>query len=277
MLKIGFIWEWERAKEIYPLWRDGLRAALEHIEKKHKVDWLFNEAPEKEYDWILTWCDSNSNFSYNFTKYEAKRAIILTTNPTNHHNLQGFDIIFCESSVIYDECRMRGLRAVKAFGTDEQFFTPDTKVKKDIKYFYPATFSPWKLQSDIAHLGKELLCIGTIQPDGQKEYDYCEEKGVQLKEGYFPIKEIRDYYRRAESVIIPAVHGSERTVLEAMSCDILPVVNNERNIRTKTYIDEFIVWNRKHNKGPREFILANYSGKKYADTIIKAMEDYDED
>ena len=34
----------------------------------------------------------------------------------------------------------------------------------------------------------------------------------------------KDYYRKSQNVIIPAIHGSERTVLEAMSMDILPLV-----------------------------------------------------
>ena len=36
--KIAFIWYWDRASEIKPNWRDGLRSALEIIEKKHTTD-----------------------------------------------------------------------------------------------------------------------------------------------------------------------------------------------------------------------------------------------
>ena len=260
------MWEWERAKEIYPLWRDGLRAALEIIDKDHDVDWLLYDTPKKEYDWILTWCDSNSNFSKDKFDHPAKRAIILTTHPSNYHSLMGFDVVFCESSVIYDECRMHGLRAVKAFGTDDNFFTPDDSVKKDIEYFYPATFSPWKLQSKIAHLGNKLTCIGTVQPDGEQEHAACVKAGVNVEVGYFPVEKIRDYYRRSKRVIIPAVHGSERTVLEAMSCGILPEVTNPANKRTKTYIDEC------GDMNPREFIKKNYSAKKYAEVLCKYLQ-----
>ena len=269
-MTISLVWEWGGAKKVCKNWRDGLRKAMEIIEKDHEVEWCLDEVPKKESDWILTWCDSNSNFSRFNTSYPSKRAIILTTNPTNHHNLQGFDIVFCESSVIYDECRMRGIRAVKAFGTDDTYFTPK-KVKKDIEYFYPATFSPWKLQSEICHLGDKLTCIGTIQPDGHGEYQACVDAGVNVEVGYFPISKIRDYYRRSKEVIIPAIHGSERTVLEAMSCDIMPQVINMKNRRTLTYIQEF---KKSGLLSPREFIKKNYSAQKYAQTILKAMEDY---
>ncbi len=275
-MRIAFQWEHEQAKFICPNWRDGLRGAIEHIEKKHQVDWLFNEAPKKEYDWILTWCDSNSQFSKFISDYSAKRAIILTTNPHNHHNLQGFDIVFCESSEVYEECRRVGLRAVKAFGTDDKFFKPK-KVKKDIEYFYPATFSTWKRQSEIAHLGSKLLCVGTIQPDGQNEYDSCVKKGVKTKVGYFPVEEILGYYRRAKNVIIPAVHGSERTVLESMSCNVFPIVTNPKiNKKTQTYIKEYMEWRKQSSRTPREFIKKFYSAKKYADTIMKAMEEHED-
>jgi glycosyltransferase involved in cell wall biosynthesis len=269
---ISFVWEWGMAKEIYPNCRDGITTAMKLLGKR--VKWFLNEKPEDN-DWILTWCDSNSEYSHFFTpEYKAKRAIILTTNPVNYHNLEGFDLVFCESSVVYNECRMRGLHAVRAFGTDDRFFVPGN-LKKDIKYFYPATFSPWKLQSEIAYLGNKLLCIGTIQPNGQGEYDACVNAGVKTVVGYQPPEELLNYYQRAENVIIPAIHGSERTVLEAMSCNIWPLVTNEKNIKTRTYIEEYMEWRKQLNKTPREFILKNYTAQMYADKIIKAMEDYD--
>lgn len=266
---IFFEWEWERAKEIEPNWRDGLRACLEEIAKEHIVEWGLFETPKKEYDWIITWCDSNSNFSHFFTpQYKAKRGIFLTTNPTNYHNLLGFDVVFCESSVVLDECRQRGIHAVKAFGTDDNFFTPGN-VEKDIEHFYPATFSPWKLQSQIAYLGPKLTCVGTIQPDGHYEHDACVHNNVHLEVGYFPPEKIRDYYRRAKSVLIPAVHGSERTVLEAMSCNILPEVMNPDNLKSKTFLEEYA---RSGCKTPREFVQKFYSAEKYAADVLKGLD-----
>ena len=79
------------------------------------------------------------------------------------------------------------------------FFTPDETVKKDLEYFYPATFSPWKLQSRIAHLGPKLTCIGTVQPDGEYDLRCCQDNDVNIEIGYFPVEKIRDYYRRAKS------------------------------------------------------------------------------
>jgi hypothetical protein len=264
---INFLWEWDRAKEIYPNWRDGLRAATEIIIKKTDAVWKLNELPDEDADWIITWCDSNSQFSRNVSNYKAKRGIFLTTHPTNWENLLGFDVVFCETSIIYEECRMRGINAIRAFGTDDKFYTPGNK--KDIEYFYPATFSPWKRQDKIAHLGNKLLCVGTIQPDGQSEYEACVNNAVITEVGYFPPEKIRDYYHRAKRVIIPAVHGSERTVLEAMSSNILPEVTNPQNRRAYSYIAEF---KRSGMIMPRAFIQKYYSAQKYADDILKGLE-----
>jgi len=266
---ICFIWEWTGAKKIMPLWRDGLRACVEKLEKVHNVDWLLFEVPKKEYDWILAWSGSYSNFSRLKSTYSAKRGLFLTTTPDNPSNLKGFDVVFCESTPVYEAVRALGIRAIKAFGTDADFFSPDKSVKKDIEYFYPATFSEWKLQSNIAYLGNKLTCIGTVQPDGKEELEACKKAGVNIEIGYFPVEKIRDYYRRAKRVIIPAVHGSERTVLEAMSCDILPeVLEPVKNRKTYSYIKEY---KESGLKSPREFILKNYTADNYLEAVLRGL------
>lgn len=270
--KIAFIWPWPRAAEIFPNWRDGLRAAIEEIEKSHEVEWLIDyKIPEKDdnYSAILFWDDSESIVFGHLNRYStAKKGIFLTTDPKNFGNLRMLDAVFCESQPVLDAVNHGGAKGVFAFGTDTNFYKPNLEAKKDIEYFYPATFSPWKRQSDIAHLGNRLLCLGTIQPDGYAELEACEKTGVQRKLGYFPAEEIRGYYERAQKVIIPAVHGSERTVLEAMSMNILPEVTNSENIRTRSYVEEF---NQGDWKSPREYVLEKFSPTTYARNILKGL------
>jgi glycosyltransferase involved in cell wall biosynthesis len=182
-------------------------------------------------------------------------------------NLRKLDVVFCESTPIYEAVRREGIRVIKAFGTDTDFFCPGEGGVQDIEYFYPATFSPWKRQQDIAHLGEKLLCVGTIQPDGQRIYEHCLNYGVQVEVGYFPVETIRDYYRRTRKMIIPAVHGSERTVLEAMSCGIVPEVTSPENARAQSYIKEL----EASGLSPREFVVKNYSHVKYAEDLLRGM------
>lgn len=270
-MKIAVIWWFDKASWVYDKWRDGLRGAIDIIGKKHKVAWYLDKTmpdPEDNYDFILLWDDSNSEFFEHIGKFSSKKGLCLTTMPQNFDNLRKLDIVFAESQPVYDVLRANGIPVIKAFGTDTDFFKP-TKQKKDIEYFYPATFSPWKRQRDIAYLGNKLLCVGTLQPDGIEDYEVCKREGVMIEEGYFPVKHIKDYYDRAENVIIPAVHGSERTVLESMSMNILPtVVHPDVNKKAYSYIREF---KDSKFKTPREFILDRYSSKVYAKQLLKGI------
>lgn len=266
-MKIAIVWYFDRASEIMPNWRDGLRGATEELVKQgHQVEWFLDKnIPLGQWDALIFWDDSNSGFFDIIDNYKCKKGIFLTTDPQNFDNLRKLDVVYCESEPVYEAVRAQGIHAVKAFGTDTDFFKP-SDVKKDIEYFYPATFSPWKLQRNIAHLGKKLLCVGTLQPDGLTDLAECRRTGVKIKQGYFPAEEILGYYQRAKNVLIPAIHGSERTVLEAMACGIKSEVNKE-NVRTYSYIKEL----GESGLTPREFVVKNYSHILYAENIMKGL------
>lgn len=267
MTNVAFVWYWDKASEIFPNWRDGLRAAMEIVQSKCHVDWYMDKKlPEKPYDAYILWCDTISPVFDYVDKWEGKKLLCLTTNPQNVDNLRKMDVVFAESTPVYEDCRKYGVKTVKAFGTDTKFYFP-IDVKKDIEAFYPATFSPWKKQSHIAPMGKDLLCIGTIQPDGEHEYNECIKHGVKVKVGYFPASAIRNFYRRAKRVIIPSIHGSERTVLEAMSFNIVPEVNLN-NEKAYSYKKEF---EESGMKKPRDFVIKNYSEEVYALKILKEV------
>lgn len=271
-MRLAFVWYYDKASEIMPNWRDGLRAAIEIIAKDNKVDWFLDKKlpnPE-DYDFILVWDDSNSRVP-DLLGHATRMGLCLTTDAHNITNLSNFDVVFCESDIILEDVRKHGIRAIKAFGTDSNFFTPDD-TKKDIEYFYPATFSPWKRQQDIASYGDKLTCVGTVQPDGQEQLDACTKAGVNLKIGYYPVEEIRDLYRRSKRVVIPAEHGSERTVLEAMSMNIPIDWCLHTNVKVKLLMDECAVSEiNKETKTPRDFILKNYSSEKYAEALMKGI------
>lgn len=266
---IAFVWYWKEASKFKENWRDGLRAALEEIEKNRHVGWYLDEEVPLPgyYDFILFWGDSHCPFFDQLDNYpNSKKGICLSTMPFDFNNLRKLDVIYCESDPVYEAVRAQGLRAIKAFGTDTSFFTPKETVK-DIEVFYPATFSPWKRQSALAHYGSDLWCVGTLQPDGQGELNAVANKGAHVELGYFPAEKIRKYYNRAKKVIIPAIHGSERTCLEAMSMNILPEVNPE-NIKTYSYIEEF---KKSGHLFPRDFVVQNYSHIQYAKQLLKGM------
>lgn len=274
-MKIAFLWHFDKARLILPNWRDGHRKVIEELGLVHEVKWFLGDechnVPD-EYEFILIWTDPMDNLVHNYTISRARKGLMLTTD--NYlakciNNLVPYDVIYCESNVVKDQVRSMGLRAIKAIGTDTDFYIPDPKVKKDIPFFFPGTFSPWKKQSSIAYLGKKLYCIGTIQPDGQGEYDACVNAGVHVEVGYFEPEKIREYYNRAENVIIPSVHGSERTVLEAMAMNIQPIILSKQNAKSQSYLLEYL---ESDYKSPRDFILNNYSHEQYLKAILKGIE-----
>lgn len=278
-MKIAFAWPYDKASEILPNWRDGLRAAIEIIEKDHQVDWyLDKKLPDLDnYDFVLVWDDSNSVLGkyiqeYKLSNPNLRAGLCLTTDPANIDNLRYFDVVYCESDIILEEVKKHGIRAIKAFGTDSNFFAPSAQ-EKTLEYFYPATFSPWKRQEDIAYLGSRLTCLGTIQPDGTKQYEACAKNNVDLQVGYFPAETIRDLYLLAKRVIIPAIHGSERTTLEAMSMNIPIETTAHTNMKVKLLLNEFSAAKlNKEVETSREFILKYYSCEKYAEALMKGMQ-----
>lgn len=270
MARIAVVWNFEPAKKIFPYWRDGLRRALEIIARTHKVHLYMGEdykQAKDEYDAILIWADSNEPTIDFFEQYTVRKGIVLTTMPQNINNLLKYDIVFCESKPVYRACRENFLNSMHAFGVDTEFYKPFKNVNKDLPYFYPATFSPWKRQRDIAHYGQGLLCVGTVQPDGQEDLQACLDNRVKVETGYFPAEYIRDYYNKAKSVIIPAFHGSERTVLEAMSMDIFPLVT-AHNEKAYSFVQEFV---NSPYESPREFVIRKYSAERYAKVLLHGL------
>lgn len=269
-LKIAFIWWFDKASTVYDNWRDGLRAAMEEIGKKHEVQWFLDKTlPDPGvYDFLLFWSSTNEEYFSLMDKYKEPKGLCLTTMPDVSENLRYFDVVYCESQPVYEVVRSFGVRAIRAFGTDTDFFKPDPKKRKDIPYFYPATFSPWKRQDELADLGHMLWLVGTIQPDGVDIYQRCVNRGCHVEVGYFPVSKIRNYFQRAENVVLPAIHGSERTCLEAMACDILPFVTHRDHVKLYSYIQEF---KDSGLTSPREFVLKNYSHKIYAKNILKGI------
>jgi len=269
-MKIAFLWNFSKAKEIYPNWRDGHRAMIEELGRSNEVSTFLaedcNKVPD-EYAILLFWTDCNDPIVDKFKDYKAKKVLLLTSDNGLSEHIKSYDLVSCESKVVFDKVKTYGVKCIQAMATDTEFYRSAISTKDKIKYFYPATFSPWKLQSSIAYLGKDLLCVGTVQPDGEKELKACLDAGVTVLTGYFPAEDIRDYYNRAECVVIPAIHGSERTVLEAMSMNIHLAVN-PLNEKACSYIDEY---KRSPFKTTREFVTDSYNAYKFAGKLLKAI------
>ena len=268
-MKIAFIWPTKDALLRYPYTRDGLHAALKIIGKKHKVDVYLGDSFMKlkhRYDMFLVMTDSTDN-SVDYLPKSGIRGIILTKEPSVFHNLTKFDAVFCETKIIKKIVKSKHPNAVFAIGTDEAFFTPDDSIIKDIPYFYPAPFTPKSNHQAIIRYANGIRCVGVLKPDGAEDLERLMERGVIVEVGMFTPEHIRGLYRRSHGVVIPALEGGERTVLETLSCDLFPDVNPD-NRNARSLVDEYV---NSHYETPRDFILGRYSAKHYATKILEGL------
>ncbi len=270
-MNIDVIWYFDKAKWVYPKWRDGLKAAMEIIGKKHNVRWHLGTeiAIPEDSDFILNWDNSTSEFIPQMLQSSARKGLVLTTDlGLNIDALRNYDVIFPEARVVTDKIKPHGIRCITAFGTDTEFFRPMPIGDKEYEAFYPATFSPWKRQNHFASTyGDKGLLLGTVQPDGFEILKNCIEGKANIMIGYFPVEFVRYQYNNARLVHITGWEGSGRTVLEALSCGV-PVQVAHDNHKCQEYV---IDW-RGSDMTPREFAETYYSASKYAEKLLKGIE-----
>lgn len=272
-MRICIVWYFDKAEWVWPNYRDGLKAAMEIIGRKHQVDWYRGtdiKVPDK-YNFILNWDNSESEFIPQMRKLSGRKGLVLTTDlGLDIMSLRNYDVIFPEAQPVVDKIRPFGIRCIKAFGTDDVFFTPDPEVNRDIVWdaFYPATFSPWKRNNEFARKYKDKgLLLGTVQPDGFDILTECIANKTNVMIGYYPAWFVRKLYSMSKLVDITGYEGSGRTVLEAMSMD-LPVRVANDNYKCQSYIKEL----RDSGLSPRDFVLNNYSAEIYAKQLMRGME-----
>lgn len=277
-MKIAVLWTFDKAKWVFPNWRDGLKAAFEIIAKTHEVEWILGDdcltADLNKYDAVVQWDNSSSTFAERLREFDKpKKGLILTTElGLNLGNLRAYDVVFCEATTVQDLIKPHGIRTQFAFGTDTDFFNPIWDVHhipdKEYEAFYPSTFSQWKRQNIFASKwGDKGLCLGTVQPDGWDILRETINRKTNVFIGYLPVEKVREFYSQSKSVDITGWEGSGRTVIEALSMD-LPVTVSEDNHKCQSYIKEL----EESGMSPRAFAIKYYSEQSYADAILKGLQ-----
>ena len=286
-MKIAVVWDWVLASWAKPLAHDGLMAAMDLIGMDNQVDWyLDGEYPEDKYDWILPWGVGSIKFNKTIEKYSGRKALLCAGHPQDTDNFNKFEAIFAESPSVYEQIRAKGYRTILAFGTDTEYFKP-RKRKKIIDAFYPATYSQWKRQDLFTEaLGSRGLTCGTIQPDGVDLYERCLANNTYALAGLMPSRLVAEMYNLARCCVITSWHGSERTLLEAMSSNCPVVITRDNELTCSLANDEVIrvdptpegIWNGvqealEKRVNTREYIFENYSHNIYAERIKKVLYD----
>lgn len=294
-LKVAIIHPWEGAKFTEPIQWDGLHAALKIVGKKHQVDWfLAGDEPHDSYDWVIPWGVGSIPFNNTIEKYKGRKALLCAGHPQDTANFEKFEAIFVESPAVAKQ--ILHSKVVLAFGTDLEFFRPaNTDDKKIFDVFLPATYSTWKRQDLFAEATKGLkaLTCGVIQPDGVELFKRCQDTGGYTLAGIVPTVLVAKLYQLSRVVCITAWHGSERTTLEAMACNIPLVITKDNELACSLTTDEVIkvdptpdavrngiqeVFERyylqRHPQqlNTRKDVIDNYSETDYARKILEVIE-----
>jgi len=199
------------------------------------------------------------------------------------------DIVFTESKSYIPWMESIGvMRVVQAFGTNTELFKPYPEPKM-FDAFFPATGAAWKRHELFAEaMGPRGLVCGWWQPHEPQCLEVCQKNGCAVLHHQMA-ESVAFLYSMARTVLITSsdVGGSQRSVLEAMSCNV-PVIVMDDSTMTTEYIrecgegaiippdvqqirhmvDEWM--DRKVNT--REWIMKNYSEFVYADKLKEGIQ-----
>ena len=200
------------------------------------------------------------------------------------------DIIFVESQVYLDSLKGDAKKVVKAFGTNTEIFYP-TKQPKIFDAVFPATFASWKRHNLFAEaMGEKGLACGWFQPNEPQCWQICQEKGTAILH-HQNAESVNLLYNMSRTCVITsnAQGGSQRTVLEAMACNI-PVIVMSDSDKTTEFVrevgiggivepdankirEEVVAWvGVGGSVNTRDFIMENYSAEIYATKLKEGIE-----
>ena len=246
-MKILFVYDHK-----YPeLWRDGLWAALNLLEKDgfdvkkiNLQDYYKNKEPIPwpfDFDFVLGWGAFNSEVDKTIKSYvqstwnreRIKIGLCLGgyAIPPKGETLD-YDVLFYETewtlSWLYGGVSQQfppKTELVHAFGVNTDIYKPIPDAIKIWDWASVGAFALWKRQYLLREKGGYRLAIGEIQKDNQDESFSI--IGDLLKDDV-AVSDMQDaqtlakIYNSANNVYIPAeiMGGGERAVLEARACGI---------------------------------------------------------
>jgi len=306
-MKLAFVWDWENPWSQMLNWKDGLAKAIYLLSKEWEVkcysigkdtifyhdyfpiilkptpELLAQEILKEKPDAILVFGD----FTRPTIPYLANRGIPMAcclAGGTFRNYVDCFDLIFVESRVYKDQLEAEGRNVIQAFGTNTELFKP-IKQPKIWDAIFPATFARWKRHEIFAEALKEKgLACGWMYQDHETEcWQVCQDKGVMILP-HIPAEVLVYLYNASKTCVITSdsTGGSQRTVLEAMACNI-PVMVAHDSDKTTEYIRESGIgeiinpdpnsirqaiekWKDKEVNS-RKWILENYSEFIYAEKL----------
>ena len=267
-MKIAFVCD--LPQEHFLHWNDGLKAALGILSKDYQIE-IFNQPTIEELKKVK--CDIGLFWGaidkplHKF-KIFKKQALLFAGGVTYHPYLHNFDVVFAESKVDFLEFKRFGKKVFQAFGTNTKLFVPIPTQPKIFDYVYLAAFAKWKHHEKFAKYVFEhepdgnSIAIGYMQPDGwEKEcYEICQSYSIAVVP-QIPYEAVPWIMNASHNVYVgaDAMGGCQRTVLEAISCDV-PVIVDSDSPKLKELA-----------KLTRLGVLRSWSEKAYANKLKEGL------
>lgn len=271
-------------------WDDGLRGAMQLLEKEHEVCYhLDGELHSHNPQILACWGGSLSKTYKEGMEYSGKKVLFWAGGPrSNLDSLRQWNMIFFENELHTIEAKKAGLtNCMTAFGTNTQVFFP-MKQPKIFDVIYPGAFGLWKRKDLFAHAVKGLkaLSLGNIQHHEPQCLDVCIENEVAVSAD-IPQSRLPYFMAMSKTVVVLPVAeiGGQRTVLEAMAMNIPVIVPNDAPLvvefaqkgggiivdPTPEAIREAILTAPENNPKGLEYINNEMTEQHYADRIKEGL------
>lgn len=290
-MTIDFYWQGSSDKKVFDHWEDGLQAAMKIIEQKHTVNYL-EPWDESKGDVVLYWeaccCAKGPDAEhYNkIRKLDKPKILLFAGGPIDYLDAVGFDLYLVESEINEKEFEALELPWRRAFGVNTEVMKP-MNLEKKYAGFFQATFADWKRHSLFAQaMGSTGAVAGRLQENDRQGYYDCQDLGVTIFSEQ-SAEDIAKLINESQAVVNTSSYwgGGQRTTLEAMACDVPPVVMSDSPKNCEYVLESgFGVISeptpeaireatKKTNgmKGGREYIMSKWSEKHYADAIMSAI------
>jgi len=225
-MKILFVYDHQ-----YPeLWKDGLWAALNLLEKREFEIEKYNlrdhpdgDHPQpSDYDFVLGWGGFNSPVERLIREWKCKKGLCIGGNAFPPDSQDSYDVLFYETNWYIPQI-FNHKNIVHAFGVNISAYFEERRPSFLWDYTTVGAFADWKRLGLMKNKVGHKLAIGEIQKDNMQESgriisDLLTDN-IMISD-MVPVEQLCKIYNASRRVYIPADinGGGERAVLEARAC-----------------------------------------------------------
>jgi len=288
-MRIAFIWSGVSFR-YGKRFKDGLWAALEILKESHTIGRFEPDNTAGiigfKPDVLLFWGAFIDQEKGWVTQLPYKKAICFAGGPIDAEVSKGFDLYFTESQVTDDAFKNLNLPYFRAFGVNEKLYQPQNLPKKYDAAFW-GTFAAWKRPQVFSEAVKDKgVWVGIKQAHEPECYEVCEQDGVETH-GELSREETLYYINSSYTALNTAAYwgGGQRMTLEAMSCNVPPIVMADSPKNTEYVLESGVglvvephvekiqaaILKLKGKQEGREYILSKWTAAHYAKSLEKGL------